>query len=215
MAKAYIAPFCLYLGGTALISQWPEHYPLSYLAVVIVVGTATAWLLVGKAILKPHLNVLPGLVVGVIGVAVWIGLFELAWEEQLGSHLPEWLRPQPRLGFNPYAHFSDPLWVWGFVSVRLLGLVVLVPIVEEIFWRGFLRAVVGRSGLGKGSLGAFFRAVVFGGGGAFYVSPSGMAGGGGLLRAAQWAAHLEAGSLELCHRPCREQLPVGGLHPRH
>ena len=138
MAIAYVAPFCLYLGGTALISHWPEHYPLSYLAVVIGVGMATVWLLRGKAILKPHWNVLPGLVVGVIGVGVWIGLAELAWERQLGRNLPEWLRPEPRLGFNPHSHFSDPLFVWGFVSVRLLGLVVLVPIVEEIFWRGFL-----------------------------------------------------------------------------
>jgi CAAX prenyl protease-like protein len=27
---------------------------------------------------------------------------------------------------------------WGFLAVRMLGLVVLVPLIEELFWRSFL-----------------------------------------------------------------------------
>jgi CAAX prenyl protease-like protein len=30
------------------------------------------------------------------------------------------------------------LSVWGFVAVRLVGLALVVPVAEELFWRGFL-----------------------------------------------------------------------------
>jgi membrane protease YdiL (CAAX protease family) len=33
---------------------------------------------------------------------------------------------------------ASPVAAWCFVAVRLLGLVVLVPVAEELFWRGFL-----------------------------------------------------------------------------
>jgi hypothetical protein len=76
--------------------------------------------------------------VGVLGIVLWIGLSELRLEEQISKYLPGWLRPEPRVGFNPFQELKQPLAVWGFVIVRLLGLVVLVPLVEELFWRGFL-----------------------------------------------------------------------------
>jgi len=59
-------------------------------------------------------------------------------EERMASLLPAWLRPGERSGFNPFQELSHPLAVWGFVVVRLVGLAVLVPVVEELFWRGFL-----------------------------------------------------------------------------
>jgi len=50
-----------------------------------------------------------------------------------------------RAGYNPFAPAnlgSDPPAAWAFWSVRLLGLVVVVPIVEELFLRGFLMRYV-------------------------------------------------------------------------
>ena len=56
-----------------------------------------------------------------------------------------WIAPQqflgfpPRLtGFNPEVFAAQPALYWGTVIVRFLRLVVVVPLVEEIFWRGFL-----------------------------------------------------------------------------
>lgn len=138
MAKAYLLPFCLYLLGTNLLSSSPDHYPLGYSLVVVGVSFATWLLLRGRNILKPHARIGPGVLVGVLGIGVWIGLCELGLERDLAASLPNWLHPAPRVGFNPNEQISDPVWRSGFVAVRLWGLVVLVPLIEELFWRGFL-----------------------------------------------------------------------------
>jgi uncharacterized protein len=55
-----------------------------------------------------------------------------------------WISPQligaaPRTdGFNPELFAEDPLLYWGTVIMRFLRLAVIVPFLEEIFWRGFL-----------------------------------------------------------------------------
>jgi CAAX prenyl protease-like protein len=56
-----------------------------------------------------------------------------------------WISPQaffgfpPRLeGFDPGIFGSQPGLYWSTVAFRFLRLVVVVPLIEEIFWRGFL-----------------------------------------------------------------------------
>ena len=56
-----------------------------------------------------------------------------------------WVSPQaffgfaPRTeGFNPTVFAEQPVAYWSTVALRFLRLVVIVPLVEEIFWRGFL-----------------------------------------------------------------------------
>ncbi|MEY2565063.1 MAG: protease family protein [Verrucomicrobiota bacterium] len=56
-----------------------------------------------------------------------------------------WIAPQaflgfaPRLdGFNPEIFSGQPTAYWTTVVFRFLRLVVVVPLVEEIFWRGFV-----------------------------------------------------------------------------
>ncbi len=56
-----------------------------------------------------------------------------------------WIAPQQFLGFgarhdgfNPDVFAENPAAYWATVLLRFLRLVVIVPLVEEIFWRGFL-----------------------------------------------------------------------------
>jgi CAAX prenyl protease-like protein len=56
-----------------------------------------------------------------------------------------WIAPQqflgfpPRLtGFDPEVFVGQPALYWGTVIFRFLRLVVVVALVEEIFWRGFV-----------------------------------------------------------------------------
>src|SRR5262249_10113832 len=128
----------LYLGSMQVLPQYPEHYPWLYATVVLVVGTVTAGCLWGRQLLRPHLRIVPGVVVGLVGIALWIGLFHLHLEQPILAYRPSGLRPQERHGFTPFDRLSHPAACWGFVAVRLLGLAVLVPVVEELFWRGFL-----------------------------------------------------------------------------
>lgn len=48
-----------------------------------------------------------------------------------------------RVGFDPFEHFgADANASWAYIALRWLGLVVVVPIVEELFLRGFLMRFV-------------------------------------------------------------------------
>lgn len=56
-----------------------------------------------------------------------------------------WIAPQAffgftarTVGFNPDTFHAWPAAYWFTVGFRFLRLVVVVPLVEEIFWRGFL-----------------------------------------------------------------------------
>jgi uncharacterized protein len=56
-----------------------------------------------------------------------------------------WISPQAYLGFaartegfNPTIFADQPGAYWATVLLRFLRLVIVVPLVEEIFWRGFL-----------------------------------------------------------------------------
>ncbi len=56
-----------------------------------------------------------------------------------------WVSPQQFLGFparnagfNPDLFVHQPLLYWPTVGFRFLRLVIVVPLMEEVFWRGFL-----------------------------------------------------------------------------
>ena len=73
-----------------------------------------------------------------------------------------WIGPQaifgfaPRSdGFNPEVFSPQPAAYWGTVCFRFLRLVVVVPLVEEIFWRGFLLRYLVNEKFSTVPLGAF------------------------------------------------------------
>lgn len=134
----YVAPFVTYLVGVTLIASFPSRYPVLY-TVVVGVTALVSWQLLGKeGPIRPHRRVFDAVVVGLIGIVIWIGLCNLGLESRIASYLPEWLQPADRVGFDPHAELSGPLPIGLFVAVRLVGLAMVVPLVEEVFWRGFL-----------------------------------------------------------------------------
>jgi len=84
-------------------------------------------------------------VVGVLGIFVWVGLCKLGLEAGLLAPLGlgGFIESGARSAFNPFEQLpGHPGWAWGFLSIRFVGLVVVVPLVEEFFLRGFLTRVV-------------------------------------------------------------------------
>ncbi len=80
-------------------------------------------------------------VVGLLGGGLWILLCRLRLEQQFFSALsvPGWLVPGQRAAFDPLTAFAGtPAILAAFLAVRFLGLVLVVPLVEEFFLRGFL-----------------------------------------------------------------------------
>lgn len=135
---AYIAPFALYIVCSQFLSDSPDNYPLLYSGTVALTGAAAFILLWRKKVFTVHTRILPGILVGIVGIIAWIFICSLNLEQNLMAYLPEWLQPDDRAAFNPFTAIDSRTGQYGFIAIRLFGLAVLVPVIEEVFWRGFL-----------------------------------------------------------------------------
>ena len=77
-------------------------------------------------------------IVGVVGIVIWIALCEVQLEKQLFTllGLEDWYPNRP--SFNPFAEFNDRTFLAFFLGIRFILLAIIVPIVEELFIRGWL-----------------------------------------------------------------------------
>lgn len=156
---AFVLPFVVYMLLGSLephgTNPWIDaaYYPWFYLLKVL--GTAASLWLVwpGFRHLQPPRFSPLALVVGGLGVVVWVGLCELRLEARLVSllGLEHWLEPGQaprwlqalleagkRPGYNPLEKIASLPLAYSFLCVRFLGLAVIVPLMEEAFWRLFL-----------------------------------------------------------------------------
>jgi CAAX protease family protein len=145
---AYVLPFaafmaCLWVGG-----QWKSLYPASYVARVIV--TAVLLILGWPYYTKIRWNHWwLGVIVGVIGTFQWCGM--QLW---LQNHF-EFFKPSAEI-FNPFETFHSPAAAWSFIVVRTIGAVLVVPVMEELFWRDFLwREVIAPNDFKLAHIGEF------------------------------------------------------------
>jgi len=135
--SAYVAPFALFLLLTTLETQVAGMYPWLYAGKIVLVAGLWWWLRDryprpssgggGSAIL-----------VGIAGCVLWVVVSGLHLEEPLRDKLPDWLSGGARAAFNPFEQIESPAARWAFLTIRMFGLAVVVPLVEEVFWRGFL-----------------------------------------------------------------------------
>jgi CAAX prenyl protease-like protein len=126
----YVVPMVLFLGLTALEGQLPHLYVPLYIAKVVVVLAALVFFRsVWKEITFDAKWIVPSVVIGVALCAVWI------WVEK-NVQYPHFLGE--RTAFNPYSEIDNPGMRAAFFGFRFFGLVLLVPVMEEIFWRSFL-----------------------------------------------------------------------------
>ncbi len=136
---AYAVPMFAYLGLTALEGylpqlvgkSGPQLYPIAY-AVKLSIVALLAWYYRGTwSDFRPRPNagaIALGIMTGFLVCAGWVGL---------DGHYPTFtFLGGSRSAFDPFV--LEPACRWAFISVRLLGLVVLVPVFEELFWRSFL-----------------------------------------------------------------------------
>ncbi len=134
----YVAPFVFYLLLSQIAASFDRYYVELYIASALIVTGVAVYLLRGRDLLRGHKKIGPGVMVGVVGIVIWILLSRSNLDEMVISALPAWLQPEPRLGFNPFTEISNPATIGLFLFVRTASLTILVPVVEELFWRGFL-----------------------------------------------------------------------------
>ena len=131
-------------GMTSFITYnlYPSIYSLKILATCLAIVVVWPgywqfpWKVNGLAIL-----------IGVVGAVLWVSInkgqqfisVDFLKDWGLGSLTKLGSRP----GFNPLSQLrDDPAWAWSFLAIRFFGLVIVVPIIEELFLRGFLMRYV-------------------------------------------------------------------------
>jgi len=108
-------------------------FPYAYGAKILVVGCLTVFSLVRFGLYREILPLPRG--VNLL-LAVGTGLAVLAFWVGLDGYYPDLPFLGARTAFDP--HTLPPSQRVLFLSARMFGLVILVPIFEELFWRSFL-----------------------------------------------------------------------------
>lgn len=151
--KAYLGPFVIFLALIALgevvaklgdgLASWPLSAPRYwvYPLQTVVCGALLMRFWRAYAMERPRGT----------GFAILIGLLVFAI----------WVAPQflgfaaPRLdGFEPHFFVGDTAYATN-LAFRFLRLVIVVPLLEEIFWRGFLLRYVINQDFTRVSFGTF------------------------------------------------------------
>lgn len=127
---AYFLPMAVFLGFVWIGGQSKSLYPAAYVSRAIIVAVLL-WCF------RRHYTKIRwdfwwlGIIVGIIGIFQWVGM--QLW---LQNHFA-FFKPGKDF-FNPETAFPHPAAFWSFVAVRIAGAVLVVPFMEELFWRDYL-----------------------------------------------------------------------------
>jgi CAAX prenyl protease-like protein len=128
----YIAPILVFLILTNLEGYLPgpAWYPLAYTLKVLVVAFFAFLYRRTWADFRPVPRP------QTIALAAMIGLYVFVFWIKLEGCYPALPLLGQRTGFDPGT--LSTTWKLPFLTIRFLGLVLLVPVIEELFWRSFL-----------------------------------------------------------------------------
>jgi len=128
---AYIAPMAAFLILTWAGGHWPNWYPASYTAKTIAAGGLLIAFRHRYTKIRWNYAWL-GVIVGIIGLVQWVGM-----EKFLLHFWPHYPRPTVEI-FNPQEKIGASGLLWAFIAIRWLGPTIVVPFMEELFWRDYL-----------------------------------------------------------------------------
>ena len=146
---AWVAPFLAFVGFMALEKMLPLSPALLY---ALRAGLSLAVMLVfsRRVIVWEPSQAVASVALGVAVFVIWIGpdLFWTGWR-----HLP--LFENKLLGAASSSLPPGLKTNIGFIAIRVFGSVALVPILEELFWRGWLMRWLISQDFRKVPLGAY------------------------------------------------------------
>ncbi len=154
-AAARIAPFAAYVTTLAAINlAWPgDRLPLTLYPLIIVATLIAFWIFrrsyseLREPIVADGGELLVAVTIGLAVLAVWVGI-----DTPL-------LRFADSKGYAPVA--ADGQVLWGWVALRTAGSTLIVPVMEELFWRSFvMRWLDGADFLGLSPRAVSWRAVL-------------------------------------------------------
>ena len=140
-----VAPFAVFVILTSLEGRLGEASRYWIYLAKTLVGGWMLWAYRGAVTEMRWKFSLAGGIVGVVVFVLWVGLDGLY--PKWGSGTSSW---------NPPAFFGPgTVSAWAFIAIRLLGSSIVVPPLEEIFYRSFLYRYLISPDFEKQSLGHF------------------------------------------------------------
>jgi hypothetical protein len=158
-ALARVVPFGIFLLLTFLQGQFGEAGRYWGYFGKSLIGAALIW------IAWPFVSEMrwkfsgAAVVVGIGVFAMWVGLDPFVLKQQelwikLGLSKPP---EHPPLPWNPFAQFGEGSGLgWFFVCARILGSSLVVPPLEEVFYRSFMYRWIAKPDFQAVGLGGFF-----------------------------------------------------------
>lgn len=127
---AYVAPIATFIVLTSVESYVPQagYVWLYFIKVIVVTAVLIAFRAPWKDIRPTARVLIPAILLGLAVFAEWILLDQWIPYPHLGS----------RVGFNPFDAIESPTLRGLFLGIRFYSLVLMVPVMEELFWRSFL-----------------------------------------------------------------------------
>ena len=136
----YVLPFAVFLLLTELARWVPSTLLWVYPVKTVVAGGLLLWFRKTYSEIKPDFSLL-AIAVGVAVFLLWIPLY--------GGYL---LLSEPQI-VNPYELAGSLALPW--IAIRLLGSSIVVPVMEELFWRSFLLRYLVNPGFRRVPIGTF------------------------------------------------------------
>src|SRR4051812_19057715 len=127
---AYVAPMALFLAFIWVGTTWKSAYAGAYVARTALVAALLVYFWRYYTKISWRFWWL-GIIVGVIGIVQWV-----AMQLWLQNHFDRF-KPDPDV-YNPFDRLPSPTLAWAFIGVRVFGAMIVVPIMEELFWRDYL-----------------------------------------------------------------------------
>lgn len=152
----YILPMMMFMVLTNVESLVPESFYVGFygLKIAVVTGLLMFFRQPWRELKWDRQSGCWAIVIGVLVFLQWVGIENNLAYPHLGA----------RLGYNPFESLTG-LQLPIFLILRFWGLVVMVPIMEEIFWRSFLLRYIRNSNftslkLGDANLTSFMAVAV-------------------------------------------------------
>ncbi len=157
-ALARVLPFAVFLLLTFAQGSLGESSRYWIYAAKTVVGAWLIWM-VWPLVTEMRWKFSAVAVLAGVGVfALWVGLDRFVpGQQELWVQLGLSKSPAtPTAPWNPLAHFSDAAVLgWFFVAIRILGSAIVVPPIEEAFYRSFLYRWIASPDFQSQALGTF------------------------------------------------------------
>lgn len=149
---ARVLPFLVFAGLTSLQGTFGEAGRFWIYALKSVAGAAILWVVWGGVKEARWSFSVEGIAVGVFIFLVWV--FLDPFYPKLDAIFPKLFKAGTS-SWNPFEQFGTGALAWFFVAVRILGSSIVVPPLEELFYRSFVYRYIIDPNFEKVSLKSF------------------------------------------------------------